>query len=845
MRDDSMPSKIKDPITVGPNRQAIHIAFVGVLTVIFSVFASLCWSGYQSAGQQAFVTSSNLTTTLSDNIEAMLSRVESDLRVFVPQITPQDLTGRIDKERRDDIERRMGYHLLTFQAVGNYRIFNRTGALIFAAGGMNAHARIDVSDEKWFQTLRDAPKLNAAGLNGSGRDLIISELLMSHATQRPTIIEAVPIRDADGQFQGALAAALNLDYFQHWIDSLSIGDNGLVSIRNLDDYTLLLRRPLLDDPIAQARLGAELAHQLHVQGLSGKGDLISPIDAVKIKRRYAYRIIPKYNIAVLVGVGADDYLASWRHQTYWTSVLMALMMLGLTTLYLSQVKSQSNLKQFTAKLSQSEARFRSLVEGSTDWGWETDKRDRLTWVSESICDVFFLPETHFLGKRREEIASLQHETDADQWQRYFSDLNEHRSFRDFRYWLDDGKGRPRWISISGAPLFDEDGDFQGYRGSGTDVTHKFETSAQVRLLSSVVESSPIAVVVTDPHSVIQYANAQTTRQSGYAAQELIGQNIAILKNDEADPVVLSAVRRALVTATPWSGDLPSRDKNGQRTWEHVQLTFIRDDFDQIRHHVWLKEDISARKRAEMEILSANRTLDAQAAMLKSVNAELEQFAYAASHDLRQPLRMITSYLDLIQTNLGENLSPDTQTYFRFVIDGAKRMDRLILDLLEYSRTGRDMTVQPVSVSVAVEHALLNLSVAIGDAHAEINVADRLPDVMGGLTEVTRLFQNLIGNAIKYQSPGHPPRLDIGWSNDAPYWRFWVKDNGIGIDPKDFERVFMVFQRCVAKDAYEGSGIGLAICKKIVDRLHGRIWIESTPGQGTTFFFCLPKAESRT
>lgn len=826
-----MQPKANDIVIVEPNHRAIHIAFMAALTVILCIFVSLCWSGYQSAGQQAFAISGNLTRTVSDNIEAVLSRVESDLRVFVPQITPQDLAGHVDDARRTDIEMRMGYHLRSFQSSGNYRLFDRAGLLIFAAGGMNAHANIDVSDEKWFQTLRDTP----------GQDLIISDLIISHSTQRPTIIEAVPIRDAEGNFQGVLAAAFNLEYFQHLIDNLSIGDGGLVVIRNLADYTLLLRRPALSDPIGEANQGIALARQIYGQGPSASGDFVSPLDGVK--RRYAYRIIPKYDLAVLVAVGNDDYLAPWRHQTLWTGVLMGLLIIGLTTLYLSQVKSQSDLKQFTLKLSQSEARFRSLVEGSTDWGWETDAQHRLTWVSDSICDLLSRPTSYFVGRLREEIASTQHEIDTTQWQRHLSDLSGHHNFRDFRYWLDDGHGTPHWVSISGAPIFDEDGAFIGYRGSGTDVTHKFEISAQVRLLSSVVESSPIAVIVTDPHSVIQYANAQTSRQSGYTSQELIGQAIDILRSDEAELETTSAVRRALVTTSPWSGDLPSRKKNGKRIWEHVQLTFIRDDFDQIRHHVWLKEDISARKRAEMEILSANRRLDAQAAMLKSVNAELEQFAYAASHDLRQPLRMITSYLDLIQTSLGDTLSPDTQTYFHFVTDGAKRMDRLILDLLEYSRTGRDMTVQPVSVSVAVEHALLNLSVAIRDSGAQITVADKFPDVMGGLTEVTRLFQNLVGNAIKYQSPDRPPCLDIGWSDDAPYWRFWVKDNGIGIDTKNFERVFMVFQRCVAKDAYEGSGIGLAICKKIVDRLHGRIWLESTLDQGTTFFFCLPRAET--
>lgn len=817
------------------NRRAVHAAFMGGLVVIFSVFASLSWSGYESAQQQALVAASNLTTTVSDNIEATISRIESDLRVFAPQLTPQDLAGHSDAARRADIEMRMGYHLRTFLAASTYRAFDRDGKSIFGAGRKSADVVIDVSGRDWFKSLKNTP----------GIEVVVSDLVLALDRQVPTFVVAIPVRDAQGHFLGALASAVDIEHLQAMIDNLRIGANGVVSIRNLAHTTILVRRPALADPIANAGQGAEIAAKIYAQGPAGTGDLVFPSD--QIKRRYAYRTIPRYGLGVVVAVAADDYLAPWRHQTVWTGILVALLMAGLTALYMSQVKSQRDLNQFTAKLAQSEARFRSLVEGTTDWVWETDPHHRLTWVSDTIEEVFHHPAAYFMGRRREEIASVKHEADIAEWQHYVSTMNERRSFRDFRYWLDDGHGNPRWISVSGSPRMAEDGTFLGFRGSGTDVTHQFETAAQLRLLSSVVEHSPIAVVITSERSIIQYVNTQAARQSGYDPGELIGQNVTIFLSDENAPLTLAALRRSLLTATPWSGDIRSGHKSGRSTWEHVSVVFIRDDFGFIRHHVWLKEDISSRKQAEMQILSANRTLDAQAATLKSVNAELEQFAYVASHDLRQPLRMITSYLELIQAEVDGMLTDKTRSYFSHVTGGAKRMDRLILDLLEYSRTGRDMTVQPVSVSVAIEHAMQNLRVAIHDAQAAIRVADDLPDVMGGLTEVTRLFQNLVNNAIKYHAPGRPPAIEIGWApeddpSEPECWLFWVKDNGIGIEPQNFERVFMVFQRCVAADAYEGSGIGLAICKKIVDRLHGRIWLESVPGQGTTFFVCLPKAK---
>ncbi|TAN63748.1 MAG: PAS domain S-box protein, partial [Magnetospirillum sp.] len=231
--------------------------------------------------------------------------------------------------------------------------------------------------------------------------------------------------------------------------------------------------------------------------------------------------------------------------------------------------------------------------------------------------------------------------------------------------------------------------------------------------------------------------------------------------------------------------------------------------------------------------------------LQRSNAELEQFAYVASHDLRQPLRMISSYLSMTQKRLGPQLDDETKTFIGFAVDGAKRMDRLILDLLEYSRTGRAARPEPVSLADAVADALDNLTVAIREADADIVVADGLPTVTGTPTELTRLFQNLIGNAVKYRAPERRPRVEIGWRHQGTRWLITVKDNGIGIAPEDRDRAFAIFQRLVPRDAYEGTGIGLAVCKKIVEQHGGKIWIESIPGEGSTFFFTLRNSPAVT
>jgi len=226
-------------------------------------------------------------------------------------------------------------------------------------------------------------------------------------------------------------------------------------------------------------------------------------------------------------------------------------------------------------------------------------------------------------------------------------------------------------------------------------------------------------------------------------------------------------------------------------------------------------------------------------VLKRTNAELEQFAYVASHDLRQPLRMITNYLALIAKLSPSEPGSDVERYLGYAVGGAKKMDRLIIDLLEYSRTGKSVESILVALGDVIGDALQSLRMDAREVAADILVADGLPTVLGDPMELTRLFQNLMGNAIKYCSADRSPKVEIGWHERGNEYLVWVKDNGMGIAPEHHDRAFQIFQRLVPKDAYEGSGIGLAICKKIVEHYGGQIWIESEIGQGSTFFMTFP------
>jgi PAS domain S-box-containing protein len=350
--------------------------------------------------------------------------------------------------------------------------------------------------------------------------------------------------------------------------------------------------------------------------------------------------------------------------------------------------------------------------------------------------------------------------------------------------------------------------------------------------SALLDAAPDAVVIVDATGIVRRVNRQTEHLFGYSRDDLLGRPIEVLMPQRFRG--RHKGHRAGYSVDPHTRpmgiglELFGLRKDGSEFPVEISLSPVQSHDGELV--ISIVRDISYRKQVEEQ-------LRATAADLARSNAELEQFAYVASHDLQEPLRMVASYTQLLARRYAGKLDSDADEFVGFAVDGAKRMQDLINDLLAYSRVEtRSLELQPVDTQQLVDGVVADLAAAIAEAGATVE-AEYLPIVRGDLVQLRQLFQNLITNAVKFRGE-RPPQVRITAEKQAQWWQFGVRDNGIGIEPQYLERIFVLFQRLHTRAEYPGTGIGLAICKKIVERRGGRIWVESEPGQGTTFWFTL-------
>ncbi len=345
----------------------------------------------------------------------------------------------------------------------------------------------------------------------------------------------------------------------------------------------------------------------------------------------------------------------------------------------------------------------------------------------------------------------------------------------------------------------------------------------------VLESAPDAMFITSTDGVIQLANTEAGKLFGYSQEELVGSRLASLLQElpPASPPEDTAHHTRL---------LPT-GKRKDNTLFPVELSQSPLALGRERLLIHAVRDRSEQQRAE-------EALNQSANELKRSNIELERFAYVASHDLQEPLRMVSSYTQLLARRYKDKLDASANEFIDFAVDGANRMQKLINDLLALSRVGTQVLAhETVDCEEVLARVLSDLRPTLDAAGVVVEEHAPLPKVTGDRTQLGQLFQNLVGNAVKFRGEA-VPRVTVSAALESErMWRFSFKDNGIGIEPQYFERIFVIFQRLHGKEQYPGTGIGLAICQKVVERHGGKLWVESAPGAGAEFFFTLPSART--
>jgi len=494
----------------------------------------------------------------------------------------------------------------------------------------------------------------------------------------------------------------------------------------------------------------------------------------------------------------------------------------------------SQRKQTEEKLRQSEENLAAAqaMAHVGNWSWDMNG-DVVSWSAEMYRIYGVSPENFDLN-----VSALARSIRADDVGRYekcITDMLAGKPVDGFEYHVVRPDGSERVVQmLGGAVGCDVQGAPVRISGVVLDITERKRAEERFYKVFNATPD-PIIIATASEGRYID-VNESFLRVTGYRREEVVGHTSSEIgffeQLEDRDRLIEAlkkqgSVRNFEITFLTKSGE----QRTGLDSAEIVEV-------DGQKCILAIFKDITEQKILEKQRQRAEDSLARRASELARSNAELEQFAYVASHDLQEPLRMVASYTQLLANRYKDKLDDDARDFIAFAVDGATRMQTLIGDLLNYSRVGtRGKPFQPVNCEAILERVLVSLKLAMSESGTTVS-HDPLPAVIGDELQLGQLFQNLLANAIKFHGEG-PPLIHISAERNGNAWTFSIRDNGIGIAPEHTERIFLIFQRLHSRDEYPGTGIGLAVCKKIVERHGGRIWVNSQPGNGATFLFTIP------
>lgn len=625
-----------------------------------------------------------------------------------------------------------------------------------------------------------------------------------------------------GEFIGVVSGDLPLASVTRGIEDFRLGRTGFVILT--DSEGNILFHPEKDNLLRRIAVRGEKAEEIisratALQSGFGRATLMG------VDGYVAYAPVGDMRWSLLVVMPYEEFMAGpnvLRNTIFVTSFLVLFVAVTLS------LRIDNERRKAQEELLQSEKKYRALVDEVNDGIFAVDDKGVITFANSALARIHGLQDPEeLLGRNFMEFlpAGLRAEMENELRSTAESgDVPEARELPIVR-----GDGRTALIEVRPAPVMDG-GRVTGVRGVVRDITGRKEAEERLRqsekTLQKVLDSLPCGVVIVGRDKKVRYLNQVALALTGHESEEqvvgkLCNEVFCPAEKDEC-PIIdlgqeIDNAERVLLTADgreiPVLKSVVPVELNGE---EVLLETLI---------------DITERREAE-------ERLQKYADELRRSNGELEHFAYIASHDLQEPLRKIAGFTELLAKRYTGKLGPDADRFVAHVVDSTSRMRALINDLLSYSRiTTRGKELSPVDLNPVLERVLSDMELAIKESGASV-VSDTLPTVAADESQMGQVFQNLISNALKFRG-AEQPMVRISAGRRDGDWVLSVRDNGMGFEPEYSERVFLMFQRLHARTEYPGTGIGLALCKKIIERHGGRIWVEPEPGKGSTFHFTIP------
>jgi PAS domain S-box-containing protein len=486
----------------------------------------------------------------------------------------------------------------------------------------------------------------------------------------------------------------------------------------------------------------------------------------------------------------------------------------------------------SSKLGKTEGLLQAILDHSPSPIWIKDQDGKFVRVNHALEEGWGIARGSLIGKTdhalypdRPDLASTIINTDKEVLQSRRAVQREEKVIQ---------KGEERIFLSVKFPIPVDGGSEFAIGGIGIDVTERKKAQLLATRMRNALENAAVGLAVTEPTGRFIEVNPAYCKITGYTQEELTHMRFHELNHPEDLQNNLVQVRDLLDGLVPsFVAERRYFRKDRKIVNVRISVSVARDELGNPHSLVALAEDVTERKQAEAD-------LKEKTVSLENSNAELAQFAFVASHDLKEPLRTVANYSQMLQRLYQDSPHENADVFVQHINDAVKRIYALLNDLLDFSKVGaQSLNFERVNCEKILGFALANLDISIQENRATISY-QTLPEVLGDEIQLVQLFQNLIANAVKYRKPDQSPQIQISVQEAAKNWTFRVQDNGIGIEPRYFEKIFVLFQRLHGRDQYSGTGIGLSVCKRIIERHGGTIGVESVPGEGSAFFFTLPK-----